>query len=150
MSNNFFILIASDSENNQGKRLTADEVIRQRIINKQWEIYKRTKFKDLLKKGDVCLFYVAGRKTNAQHFIGEGVIKNIHLHPLKPINYLNLEEPLKYIEFDKIDVYEFPIDVKTKLDKLSFIPKNRKKWGMVFMNGCRKISLDDYLRLVET
>jgi hypothetical protein len=150
MLNNFFILIASDTEDQQGKRLTADEVIRQRIFNKQWEIYKRTKFKDLLKNGDICLFYAAGRKANSQHIIGEGIIKNIHSHSLKSTNYVNLENPQKYIEFDKVVTYEFPIDVKTKLDKLTFIPKNRQKWGMVFMNGCRKISSADYVSLTET
>jgi hypothetical protein len=149
MSNNFFILIASDSENQFGKRLTADEVIRQRILNKQWEIYERTKFKDILKKGDICLFYVAGKKTNAQHFIGEGIVKNLHLRPIKPINYVNSESPQKYIEFENVITYEHPIDVKTKLDKLSFIPENRTKWGIVFMNGCRKISKTDYASLKE-
>jgi predicted RNA-binding protein len=60
-----------------------------------------------------------------------------------------MEDPKKYIEFDKVVLYESPIDVKTKLDKLSFIPENRQKWGMVFMNGCRKISSADYISLTE-
>ena len=74
---------------------------------------------------------------------------NLHLRPIKPVDYVNLEEPLKYIEFEKIVIYKNPINVKTKLDELSFIPLNKKKWGMVFMNGCRKISKEDYIILTE-
>jgi hypothetical protein len=140
----YYILVANDSENKFGKKIPAADVIKQRMQNKQWEIYRGTKFKDFLKTGDVCIFYSAGRKTGSQKFLGEGEIKNIHVSPICVAEYLNQEEPLKYVEFSKIKAYKVPVSIREKLDLLSFIPENRQKWGMVFMNGCRKILEEDY------
>ncbi len=143
----YYILIANDSENNQGKAIAAAEMIQLRVANKQWEIYQRTKFKDALKKDDICLFYSAGRKVGSKNILGEGTVKTIHLKPICNIDYVNHEEPLKYIEFSKTIIYSQPIDIKKKLDLLGFIPPNRQKWGVVFMNGCRKISKEDYITI---
>lgn len=149
MMKEYYILVANDSENRFGKKIPAADVIRQRMENKQWEIYQGTKFRDFLKAGDVCIFYAAGKKSGSQNFIGEGEIKNIHDSPICIAEYLNQENPLKYIEFSKTINYKDSVSIREKLDLLSFIPENRKKWGMVFMNGCRKIQEKDYMAITS-
>ena len=57
-----------------------------------------------------------------------------------------LSEPaLKVLEFDpcKINTQKL-INIKKEQKNLDFIPKNSKKWGVLFMGGVKKINITDY------
>lgn len=56
-------------------------------------------------------------------------------------------EPDKVIRLSSICYLGTPVDLLTVLDRLSFIPDNRNKWGVAMMGGVRSLTPEDYIVL---
>jgi hypothetical protein len=144
---NIFILIASDITDFSGQKLTAEEATMNRLTNVIWPLYSGTRNRKMIKDGDKCLFYLAGANAKAQSFIGEADVvaikrpKNITVL----LSKLAVEQPpVEIIIFGAFSLYDEPKPIRPILDELSFIPKNRSRWGAAMQGGCRRISKEDY------
>jgi hypothetical protein len=65
---NFYCLTTSDFEDQ-----SAFDILKKRLNNKRYPLYKKTPFLDKIKKNDNVLFYVAGKNHKAQNFIGTAI-----------------------------------------------------------------------------
>ena len=141
-----YILIAKDTENIRGKIIPAKIVVEHRLNNACWPIYDSTNHRTKLAPGDMILAYVGGISTNAQTFMASATIKSIvqgNSTFVKINKDIELYESNQYLILEKIERFDPPISIRPLLDKLSFIPINKQKWGVALMGGCRIISRND-------
>lgn len=52
--------------------------------------------------------------------------------------------PELVLKLSNINILKQPVDIIENLNKLSFIPENKKKWGVAFMGGARRINEADF------
>lgn len=112
-----------------------------------WPLYKNTRCQHMVKAADRVLFYLAGEEPEGRHIVASAIIKSVEdWSMMHRSGYpLLLEDiPSKVLMLTDIERFMSPIDVKQHLDKLSFIPANRQKWGVAFMGGMRAISEKDH------
>ena len=65
-----YILITSDQSSINEKIVAAIDIVKFRLGEGQWPLYKATPFLYDLKKEDKCLVYLAGKNQFSQHFVG--------------------------------------------------------------------------------
>lgn len=149
MEKNYFILVTNDSVNTANRMVSANDVAQRRLELKFWPFYKGTPNRAIIKEGDCCLIYIAGSKLNAQHIVGEAVVKAVRPYKVgqKIDADLITDLPDSLIEFSNVTSYATPVSVKANIDNLSLIPQNKTKWGAVFQSGCRKINVVDFKTL---
>jgi len=139
---NYYILITSDSSD-----LEALAIFKKRIAEKKWPLYEKTTYLKKIATQDEIVFYLAGKGSNAQTFIGTAVVNEIHLNdnllvdPDKDRNVVN-----RYIILNKIITFPNPIKIKSILDKLQFI-KNKKNYGAYLIGGVAKFNEQDFLKI---
>jgi hypothetical protein len=143
-----FILVTKDSFDENSKPIIALNLIKLRLKHNKWPIYIKTRCRNQFKENDDILFYVGGRNLEGGNIIAQGKIKSIS----KKANYeiFDDEPPVFYLEFKDVTFFINPINFTEKVKHLSFFPKNEKKWGVVLMGGCRKISKGDWDILFKT
>ena len=71
---NFYCLTTSDFEDQ-----SAFDILKKRLNDKRYPLYKKTPFLDKIKKNDNVLFYVAGKNHKAQNFTGTAIIEDIEI-----------------------------------------------------------------------
>jgi hypothetical protein len=139
---NYYILITSDSND-----LEALAIFKKRIAEKKWPLYEKTTYLKKIATQDEIVFYLAGKGSNAQSFIGTAVVNDIHLNdnllvdPDKDRNVVN-----RYLILNKIITFPNPIKIKSILDKLEFI-KNKKNYGAYLIGGVAKFNEQDFLKI---
>ncbi len=71
---NYYCLGTSDSTTEN-----AIDILKRRIDEKKYPLYKKTPFLNDIKKDDEVVFYVAGRKNKSQNFIAFSVIQSVEI-----------------------------------------------------------------------
>ena len=71
---NYYCLGTSDSTTEN-----AIDILKRRLNEKKYPLYKKTPFLKDVKKDDEVVFYVAGRKNKSQNFIGCSLIKSVEI-----------------------------------------------------------------------
>ena len=100
---NLWIFVIKDSDNE----------FQNRIKNKQWPIYNKTRNRNNIGVGDSVLFYKAG--IDGQRFLGRAIIKtNLKKHTM--FEY--------FLELDEISVWKKRILIKPLIPDLDFIENN--------------------------
>ena len=136
---NYYCLGTSDSTTEN-----AIDILKRRLDEKKYPLYKKTPFLKDVKKDDEVVFYVAGRKNKSQNFIGCSLIKSVEIpseilvDPDK--NKYVLE---KYLLFENIILLKTPIHIKAIINQLEFI-KNKTNFGVYLMGGVSKITENDF------
>tara|TARA_B110000908_G_scaffold171809_1_gene235993 strand:+ start:2173 stop:2640 length:468 start_codon:yes stop_codon:yes gene_type:complete len=145
---NCYIFVVTDTEYFSGLKCGAMEVYETRAAKKMWPLYDRTRFRTLVKSGDLCLFYIAGSKINAQSVVSSAVVTSnvawTRRFGVVDSESVLTDQPSSVLNLEKINTFSSPVKVRSVLDDLSFIPKNREKWGTSFQGGVRQISHADY------
>ncbi len=147
---NHFILCASDCEHYNGTTEPALSIAQDRLIQKKWPIYPKTRNRKSFQVGDKCLVYIGGLKNLGGFLIGEFEIQSIDENKRKePVDNVDLYTgiPDKLLIIRDYKVYQKPREAKPILKKMPFFPKNEKKWGVILIGGCRKVTKDQYLLL---
>jgi len=146
---NYYILIASSADDKSGNIIEGNEVASKRLDKCIWPLYNKTQNRKRIMSGDICFIYVSGTGKNHQHIIGEVAVKSNneirnfvddYYHPSTPSNVLHLTNCKKYKD---------PICFKSILTDLSICPSNMQRWGCALQGGCRKISEDDYKKILK-
>jgi predicted RNA-binding protein len=136
---NYYCLGTSDSTNEN-----AIDILKRRIDEKKYPLYKKTPFLNDIKKNDEVVFYVAGRKNKSQNFIAYSVIQSVEI-PNETLvdpdkNKYVLE---KYLLFENITLLKTPIHIKAIINQLEFI-KNKTNFGVYLMGGVSRITENDF------
>jgi predicted RNA-binding protein len=143
-----YILTASDGIDQFGDNVCAKRISQDRLEAGLWPMYKRTGHRKVIKPGDTFFIYLAGSKEGAQRIVALAQAKEM-LHNPKISDSIRIslypEQPIEsVISLERIQNFITGVDIRGLLDKLSFIPVNKGKWGAAFQGGCRKISQKDY------
>ena len=147
-----YILICMDGTDADGRLLRAAAVARNRIGAKLWPIYSGTRNRTDIKVGDRFVVYIGGQREHAQEFVSTGFVAGMELpSESRRADSPNLNEvgPPAHAWLRLMDIRDLEpaVSVRPLLDSLSFVPKNRKRWGVALMGGVRRIS-DDDLKLI--
>jgi hypothetical protein len=124
---NYYCLGTSDSTTEN-----AIDILKRRLDEKKYPLYKKTPFLKDIKKDDEVVFYVAGKKNKSQNFIAFSHIKSVEtpnellIDPDK--NKYVLE---KYLLFENITLLKTPIHIKAIINQLEFI-KNKTNISLSF------------------
>jgi len=120
LSNWIFIIKDTESE------------FKKRIEDKRWPIYKFTKYKRQIRKGDNVIFYMAG--SEGKKFLGMGGLAS----ELKDAGSMD-----SAVMLSNTKTWKNPVPMNDVLEHLKFIT-NKANWGIHFQGGVIKISDDDY------
>lgn len=143
-----YILITSDQSSINEKIVAAIDIVKFRLGEGQWPLYKATPFLYDLKKEDKCLVYLAGKNQFSQHFVGHFEILEVRQsqNPDKEENKLGIltQKPVREIIFKPTLIMQ-PVSVRELLKHLDHTSKvTDKTWGAKFMGGVRRISNNDF------
>ena len=147
---NAFLLIASPSENHEGKRISALTMAKRRLEAKQWGLWIHTPHQKDIKNGDLCIIYIAG--SDGKQFVAYAFASSVRSEVSK---YLGdgdalTDYPTSVLHLDKIHWFASPISITTLKDRLEFIPKGVIRWGCVLQRGVKKISSKDAETILKT
>ena len=145
--NSHFILIKHPSETSQGALLTASESCKELLSWGFWPLFQGTRCRLMVAPGNSVLIYTAGQKEDARRVVAKATVAEIapwtrsHARAC-PIFLEGI--PVSVLVLQDVEYFENPTLITDHLDDLSFIPTNRKKWGVAMMGGMRSIGLSDY------
>lgn len=103
----------------------------QRISDKRWPIYKFTRHRKQLRKGDNVIFYMAGSK--GKKFLGEGRLASKSTPD--GMDFL--------VTLSDVKVWRKPVPMKMALQDLKFVT-NKTNWGIHFQGGVTRLPDEDY------
>lgn len=152
MDGQHFILNANSAMKNNGRVLDSFETAKLLLKKRVWIINERTRGADLLCPMAKVAIYLSGDEPGGRSVIATATVSSIKNWHRKFKNQypLMIEKPPKYfLELDGISYLDTPVDVRSRLDLVSFIPPNKQKWGAAFMCGLRKVCKNDFLALTE-
>ncbi|EMX0223368.1 EVE domain-containing protein [Vibrio fluvialis] len=139
---NYYVFIKGDSYHKDGRLISAKEAAEQLMSSKIWPLYQRTAHRRSVQVGDHILFYVSGKRKGAQVVLGSAIVsgkeewKKFHTNHC-PIHSENI--PYTAILFEDVVYFPEPIQVRDKVENLTFIKQRPQKWGLSFMGGVTKI-----------
>lgn len=147
-----FMLIKHSGFSADLHRLTAYESALMLLCSALWPLWTGTRCKHMVKAGHDVLIYIAGSEEKSKCVIASARVKNTELwsNTKHKNNYPLLIDgiPEKVLLLENINLFNEPVDVKKKLDTLTFMPVNKKKWGVAMMGGMRSLLTIDYNELV--
>lgn len=152
MKRSHFILIKHPSETNTGQPLSSTEAARALLDWGFWPLFENTKCRLMVTSGNSVLIYTAGHRADARRVIASAKVADVlqwnrNLSTSCPIFLDGI--PVSALALSNIRRFSQPVVITDHLEDLSFIPTNRKKWGVAMMGGMRSITQPDYQTLTE-
>ena len=151
MKKSHFILMKHSGFNADRVIVTGYESARLLLKNKLWPLWENTRCKNMVEVDHKLLIYIAGNEEHSKCVIASAEVSAVELWSDKKHkkNYPLLLDgiPGKVLMLKNIEILEEPLDIRKKLDTLSFIPENKKKWGVAMMGGMRPLLENDYFKL---
>lgn len=146
---NNFILICTDTHSATGRRdKRALQIASERLDARHWPLYKGTRNRRGIEVGDRVVVYIAGSGPARQSFYAAtSVIGHLRADAREAHRLRSLagDSPSAgWLILGIPERFEPCINAKVVLADLSFIPKNRARWGVAFMSGTRRISDRDW------
>jgi len=109
-----------------------DEEFDERIKNKSWPIFNRTRYRKDIRPGDVVIFYKAG--SIGQRFIGKAEIGS-EVEKSGSIDYS--------VQLKNTQVWKKSVKIRNILHELAFI-RNPSVWGFHLQGGIARITERDH------
>lgn len=140
---NYFLLIASASEDLNGASISALEMANRRLGAKSWGLWANTPHKKEIAPEDILLVYIAG--VNGRKFIATAKAEMVRFGDQPYVGDGNAltDPPCAVIKLKDIRRFDAPIFISEIKDELEFIPKNVARWGCVLQRGVKRISSKD-------
>jgi predicted RNA-binding protein len=141
-----FCFICSDSSID-----VAWNVFLERINQKKWPIYDKTRNKELIKKNDRIIFYIAGKNEFAKNFVGSAEVEgSINMNSSsEEKRFIEKKSYIyEYIKLENIKKFEKKINIYSVLNKLNFI-KYKANYGLNLQGGCNVIDDKDYDLIIQ-
>jgi EVE domain len=146
-----FLLVAADTEDVHGAKISAYQVARSRIRASRWFMYQRTPHRSRIKAGDAVLIYTAGSKPGGGQIIASATVKRVDEisgKAVSPEGDLLTEVPVVSLTLEQVQEFSRSVAIREVRDMLSFIPKHQR-WGAVLQGGCRAITRNDYETVMD-
>jgi predicted RNA-binding protein len=141
---NYYILGTSDSQKED-----AIDILNVRIKEKKYPLYEKTPKLNEIKEKDEVVFYIAGKATKAQNFIGQAIIDTIQIPEELSVDPDKKKYVVKkYLILENIRIFKAPIHIKSIINQLDFI-KNKSNYGVYLMGGVSKITENDYKLIIS-
>lgn len=112
-----------------------------------WPLYERTLCRKMVREDERVLIYVAGDELHGRHIVAEARIAGVEAWTstaARECPILLDGIPATVLRLDQIHYLDKPVRVSDVLDRLSFAPKNRSKWGFLFAAGMRSLEQADF------
>ena len=117
----------------------------------EWGLKERTRNRKAFKVGDIVLIYIAGRRELAQHFLAWATIATSS-HPSRASVLLDAPDLRGAISSEfkigltDIQLFRKPVNIRTILHRLTFIPSKRLPvWWVYLQGGSTRITKKDFL-----
>ncbi|WP_157057511.1 hypothetical protein [Loktanella sp. 3ANDIMAR09] len=136
--NNYFLAVALDGYSNDGLRVSAFDVVKQRLENSSWPLYMNTKNRKVISRGDVIFFYIGGQGPCGGHTVGTADVVGRTDAGRRVLRDEYAVSPVSaIIELGNIRLTE-PRKLKPVLIECGIIQQENRKWGAFLMGGlCR-------------
>lgn len=142
-STRHFVLIKQACLDAQGRRLSAEAAAKRLLDFGRWPLWQGTRNRRAITAGSQLAIYLAG----SCEVIATGAVARVEpwsaeyrrTYPL-----LVDGAPAEVLVLEGLRLFESPVAVKERLQRLSFISANAKKWGVAFMGGTRAVDADDF------
>ncbi len=143
-----FLLIASPSENHEGKRISALEMAKRRLNAGQWGFWAHTPHRAEIDQGDLCIVYLAG--ADGKQFVATARVTSVKpsLTKFNSDGDALTDQPVSILHLEDIDWFDKAVFIAEIKDALDFIPKGVSRWGCVLQRGVKKISSKDARTIV--
>ncbi|GBC68904.1 hypothetical protein HRbin01_00592 [archaeon HR01] len=146
---NYWIFVVKDHLE-AGRKIPVEEILDIRARERFWLLSSRAARTRNMEEGDEVIFYTTGER--GRFFAGRA---RLHSKP-KPITdsirfYIRgspSEALTHYVELDSVELWKNPLNAEEVAPSLSFI-KKKEKWPMAFRGSIRRISEEDYNRILE-
>lgn len=132
-----------------GKIVTAEEVLKQRLSDKFWGLGEKTPNRRSLQRGDQVVFYL-GSPSMAFAACATLASNSFALSDEQKSEYWHTKvfEAEYGVLLENTQAWETFHPVKDLVPNLKFI-ENKENWYAYFQGGVRQLSEDDYLTIVE-
>ncbi len=147
-----FLLITTDPLVEQGEPGAAFDLVEARLFKSAWPLYRRTPNRAAIGPGALLAFYVGGKRSHRGEIVATAkVLGKESVRDRKAIDPRRFvtAPPDQIIRLDAVNWLQKPIVVNEVVHRLSFCPKNRKKWGVVMMGGARALIERDWQLLFD-
>lgn len=141
-----FCFICSDGITDSAWNIFLD-----RINQKKWPIYDKTRNKELIKKDHKIIFYIAGKNKFSKNFVGSAKVEfslKIDSSSLEERFIENKSYIYEYIKLKNIEKFKKKISIYSVLNELDFI-KYKAKFGLSLQGGCNIMTDKDYDLLTQ-
>lgn len=135
---NYFLAVTLDAYTDNGLKVSAFDVVKQRIKDSIWPLYINTKNRKVIAEGDVIFFYVGGQGPCGGHTVATAdVVKKADAGRRVLRDEYAVSPVSAIIELGNIRFTE-PQPLKPVLIECGIIQQKNKKWGAFLMGGlCR-------------
>jgi EVE domain len=148
---NSFILVCMDGMTAAGEPASAFVVAGWRMSARRWPIFNRTRHRDEIGPGDRVLIYVGGRRDHAQCFVGtadvvasEPVDHSWRRRSTEFEDGAGDQDTVAWLRLDNVQAIIPALSIRRVLNRLSFLPNNKTRWGTSLMGGVRRIPDGDW------
>jgi hypothetical protein len=147
-----YLLVTVDPELEEGGRGDAFELVRQRLANQRWPLFRGTRHRDRFRFGDAVAFYVGGAGPLAGRVVATAVVDGVVLWQrgdpaVDPDNVLT-DPPFKVLRLTEVSMLATPVRLQSVLPRLSFAPSYMQRWGVCIMGGSRRLTGADWTVLL--
>lgn len=138
-----FLLIASQTESLEGKRILAETMARRRIEAGSWGLYANTPHKSEIKPGDTLIVYLAG--AGGMRFFASAVagLVDLKVRAYGGDGDALTDPPAALLPLINPRIFPVPLPMERVKERLEFVPKGNPKWGCVLQRGAKRISAAD-------
>jgi hypothetical protein len=140
-------MVTSDGETVTGKRVFAHVLVSARLQQMLWPLYERTRNRKLVRSGAKLLFYQGGKGPGRQTIIGSAevldVLDGTRIAEIDP--HYSLSAPCETaLRLTNLLIFDKPVPLRNLFGEVSFLPIGMKRWGVIVMGGCRRLSRNDF------
>ena len=138
-----FLLIASQAESIDGKRIMAESMARRRLDAGLWGLYANTPHKAEIKPGDILIVYLAGR--GGMRFFASAVAGAVDFKArvYRGDGDALTDPPAAVLSLRSPRIFPNSLPIARVKERLEFVPKGNPKWGCVLQRGVKRISAAD-------
>ena len=138
-----FLLVASQAESIEGKRIMAESMARRRLDAGLWSLYANTPHKAEIKPGDTLIVYLAG--PGGMRFFASAVAGAVDFKArvYRVDGDALTDPPAAVLSLCSPRLFPVSLPMAMVKDRLEFVPKGNPKWGRVLQRGVKRISAAD-------
>lgn len=141
-----YLLIKQHGLDAKGRNCTARASAQLLLDAKVWPLWDRTRNRKVIAAGDRLAVYLAG----TSEVIATAQVLKVEKWSNSHARWYPLlldGIPAAVLVLENVSMLPVPVQVRQRLQQLSFVPRNSSKWGVAFMGGVRVVSDVDFKQL---